>query len=339
MSRCLYCGQETHFGGSSFCRGHHRIYKRVLLQELANGTITEEHMEHLRRFNWLPAELDVPFLAEEVQVSKAPKARTRRVRKAKEVGTDVSFRKFGVELECVCPIGNDANVIREVNNSGYEMVHTGYTHNDVPHWKSLYDGSVRGDYGYESKEYVSPAFDKESGLDEVANVCKIIIDNGGKVNRTTGTHIHLDASDLSAQEIAKIVYLYGKLESKINALLPLDRRNNRYCKSVKRFCKYVELSGFDYFDNVQKVIRVLGTRYLKVNVEAYLRHGTIEFRQLNGTLSGDMIKYWVKLCTRIVDFVKSGKDVTNLSGNLYKVLGCKEDEIAFWKAVRESLAA
>ena len=329
MRTCLFCGNEIK--GGHFCKssGHHILYKNQLLRELQAGTITPEHMEHLRFFNWLPQDVETP----QVQV------KATRTRNVKEVGTDVPFRKFGVELECVCPIGVDPTIIDEVNHAGYQMQHTNYTHTDTPHWKSLYDGSVSGGYNFESKEYVSPAFNTESGLDEVSNICKIILDHGGQTNRTTGTHIHLDASDLSPQEIAKIVYFYGKLEYKLDQLLPEDRRHNHFCKSVKRFCKYVSYSGFEYFDSMRKLVRVLGTRYVKVNVEAYDRHGTVEFRQLNGTLDGELVRYWVKLMTRIVEYVKAGGDVMAYRGNLYKILGCKQDEIDFWDGVKARLVA
>jgi len=333
MRRCLHCGAELNSSTAYFCRGHHRSHKAQLLAELAAGTITPEHMDQLRMFNWLPV-VEEPVVEQVVEP-----VQPTRIRKTRTVGTDVPFRKFGVELECVCPTGADPSIIEEVVQAGYQMQHTGYTHTDTPHWKSLYDGSVRGGVNYESKEYVSPAFETEAGLDEVANVCKIIIDHGGVTNTTTGTHVHLDASDLSPQEIAKIVYLYGKLEYKLNQLLPEDRRSNYYCKSVKRFCKYVSLSGFEYFNSIEKLVRVLGTRYIKVNVEAYLRHGTIEFRQLNGTLDGELVKYWVMLMTRIVNYVKTGGDVEHTTGSLYRVLGCHQDEIDFWNRIKDSLVA
>lgn len=46
-------------------------------------------------------------------------------------------------------------------------------------------------------------------------------------------------------------------------------------------------------------------RYRKFNTFAYERHGTVEFRQHNGTLDGDKATNWIRLC---VGFVQRSKD-------------------------------
>jgi hypothetical protein len=52
----------------------------------------------------------------------------------------------------------------------------------------------------------------------------------------------------------------------------------------------------------QDVISILGTRYRKVNAEAYLRHKTIEFRQHAGTVEYDKIAKWIGFLAALIQF-------------------------------------
>ena len=324
MSRCLWCGAELPTGSRGhFCKssGHHILFKNKLLRELADGTITQEGREWLEFFHWMPTEVSAPVVETPV---------------VNEISNDLSInRKFGVELECFIP-DNDSDIISEVRSHGVEMTHTGYNHDTVSYWKSLYDSSIRPDYGFIQKEYVSPPLEGDKGLKDLCVVCDVIKKNNGRTNYSTGTHIHLDASDLAPQDLAKIIYFYGKFESQFDALFGDTRKasRNRFCKSVRRFVNYCKYSGFEYFSNIGRLERVMKTRYVKVNVYSYLKHGTIEFRQHDGTLDGQDLTMWIKLCTRVVDFVKNGGDVINVRGSIFNILGCTKKEKDYWKGVK-----
>jgi hypothetical protein len=43
------------------------------------------------------------------------------------------------------------------------------------------------------------------------------------------------------------------------------------------------------------------SRYRKVNIASFNRHGTIEFRQHEGTMDPDRILNWVQFCTHFVE--------------------------------------
>ena len=60
---------------------------------------------------------------------------------------------------------------------------------------------------------------------------------------------------------------------------------------------------------------VAGTRYVKVNAESFMRHGTVEFRQHSGTIEFEKISNWVKICGNLID-----KSKTALFNNLQDVL-------------------
>jgi len=344
--RCLYCGMELPEGSRGwFCKssGHHILYKRQLLNALANGTITDAQIAHLNQFNWMPAQANVttnelPFGVVEAITEESPA--TDESEANEEI---ISVGKFGVELECVVPSMNgNEQIVSEVNSIGYHMNDTGYTHVRTSYWKSLYDASVRAfDPTYTNKEYVSPPLVGEDGIKEMKAVCEVIKKAGGQTNYTTGTHVHLDASDLTPQDIAKIIYFYGRFEGQFDSLFPESRHlsKNRFCKSVKRFVKYCKRSGFEYFDSVFKLERVMNTRYVKVNVYSYLKHGTIEFRQHDGVLDGEALEMWIRLITRVVKYVKDGGDVVNVRGKIFKILGCTKKETQYWESVREAQRA
>jgi hypothetical protein len=44
-----------------------------------------------------------------------------------------------------------------------------------------------------------------------------------------------------------------------------------------------------------------GGRYNKVNLCAFLRHGTIEFRQHSGTMNVDKVINWIVFCVNFVE--------------------------------------
>ena len=48
-------------------------------------------------------------------------------------------------------------------------------------------------------------------------------------------------------------------------------------------------------------------RYLKLNLEAFGRYGTVEFRQHSGTLNGEKAEAWIGLLVALVNSAKRGR--------------------------------
>ncbi len=97
---------------------------------------------------------------------------------------------------------------------------------------------------------------------------------------------------MSVNEIRTICTRYAKYEAEIDRFMPISRRadNNRFCHTVIREFGKTE---FQTATTIEKLADVQESRYFKVNLKAYLRHHTIEFRQYSGTVEAEKIQNWI----------------------------------------------
>lgn len=211
-------------------------------------------------------------------------------------------RKFGVEIELT---GTSENrVVTAFRNANIPMKDYDYDYDDEdsihaasPKWKIVEDGSL-SDGGF---EVVSPILSGAEGMSQLVLAVHTLVSVGAVVDRSCGLHVHVDARQLNIQTIANIVYRYSKFENQIDSFMPPSRRrsNSEYCNSVRSMFEY----GPPLNEMISRGKRVLGSydRYHKVNLAAYARHGTIEFRQHSGTVNAMKIKNWVQFCLEFVE--------------------------------------
>ena len=216
-------------------------------------------------------------------------------------------RQFGIEIEGF-GITQQA-VCDALRAAGIDAAIEGYNHQTRPRWKIVYDGSVTGTgtgigTGW---EVVSPILKGEEGIAEMIKVADALDRAGAQVDRSCGFHVHVDAEGLSAEEILTVVRRYAAFEYKIDAFMPASRRanTNKYCKSMVDFLNQncISSASIDAFrSNLQRIhYRDREARYRKVNLQAYLRHGTIEFRQHSGTRNAQKMANWVRFCLGFVE--------------------------------------
>ena len=210
-----------------------------------------------------------------------------------------SDRKFGVEIEFVGITQRQA--IAALVDAGIPLNHrlSGcYNHVDCEtEWKVVDDGSIDGTGG----ELVSPILSGIAGLEMVRNAADALSNAGATANRSCGLHVHVDARDLHARDLANVVHRYGKFESAIDSFMPRSRRvnNGTYCHSV------TNLRGFSdpaSFTNIETVQRTFGhERFRKVNLCAYTAHGSVEIRHHSGTVQSSKILPWIQFCVNFVE--------------------------------------
>lgn len=222
-------------------------------------------------------------------------------------------RKFGIEIECFN--------VREVPSILLEK-----------NWIIGHDGSIRGNNAYEFKSPPLPA--TAASFREVKQVMKALREAGVRVNRSCGMHVHVGVENDVRTEcvpglfFANLIERYNMLEPYIDLLVPPSRRGNtnQYCHSMNQYCgtgiyasNLVSLREIEAVherlneyasDNNQEVYnflarnpvqsRIANTLYSfgrgKMNIGAYLRHGTVEFRQFGSTLNGTKAVSWIKFC-------------------------------------------
>lgn len=213
----------------------------------------------------------------------------------------MSNRTFGVEIEF---LGNRTKVLNAMAAAGLECNYEGYTHQTRPGWKLVTDGSIEGGEGY---ELVSPILQGEAGVENLRKAVKALIAAEASVNKSCGLHVHVGARDLSTEEIYTIVRRYGYNESKLDAIMPVSRRanNNTFCRSVASYVNGLGLMNIpstEYLCNTTFRYE----RYFKVNVQSYLRHGTVEFRQHSASVNASKIANWAIFCVNFVDTTVAG---------------------------------
>ena len=188
---------------------------------------------------------------------------------------------FGLEFE-VAGIST-STAAAALTRGGIRCLETS-PHRLNTNWTSVYDGSVRG------AEVVSPILD-EIRLNEAATVSRLLTLAGGKVDRSTGYHVHIGARDVLALEhIAQWYLNWNAVHAAIGALVAPSRLNNSYCKAVD--AAHAEANAERIRNGNVSDFR--GDRYQSFNLMAYDRHGTLEIRLHQGTLNGTKAVAWAK---------------------------------------------
>ena len=242
-------------------------------------------------------------------------------------------RTFGVEIE----FGLNRNITEENFKSEFEMrtgekIVMSTRHYQTPvnstKWTLAYDGSVgvRNHYGRELKSPPIP-------LNQIDRIKKVYdyLNEVGKVNRSCGHHVHIDANDLTFKQQKKVLIAYLVNEDVNDMMHPMSRRFGRgvgtqYCGSgIGRRNISVERRDINESSStyamlqqhyksvvinacIKKIKRARNVRQLKTsgfadkysNVCFKENFGTIEFRQHAGSLEWKKISNWIVFLNQFV---------------------------------------
>ncbi|HKL41509.1 MAG TPA: amidoligase family protein [Clostridia bacterium] len=233
-------------------------------------------------------------------------------------------RSYGVEIEFTESTSTKRyKLLRKLRNEGLNVSLGGYHHSaPAGAWKIERDSSC-------GSEVVSPILKGEQGLEELRKVLEVMNEMDLTVDINCGLHIHHDASDLNLKSFKILTKYYVKYENVFDSLVPRSRRENNNHYSRTMIINNKEQT-FEYIDqqNTLQALRDLYNfdRYHKINLEAYLDHGTIEFRQHSGTMNFEKISNWIKLTQAVVERSLRPNTFITLRGNknLDSVLNLKE---------------
>lgn len=221
--------------------------------------------------------------------------------------------KFGIEIELV-NVDSHSDLRRAIRS------HLREENLDDSGWSVKYDGSLNSLGAKGGAEVVSPALTHgPSSLRAIEIVCKAIREYGGFVNDTCGVHVHVDVRSYKADQILNIVQTYAENETHIDSFMTSPRRddNAEYCRSMVKHIANPATLVQDFRtqhyhrmnDSTEGLIceaarwqRAIERRYSKVNVyNAFVRHGTIEFRQHHATINSDELLAWVDFLKNLVE--------------------------------------
>lgn len=269
-------------------------------------------------------------------------------------------KKFGVEIECYVP--DKMDFIRKAIEKGLDARDEIYNHTTRTWWKITTDGSLREYNLGQAIEVVSPPLSGVKGWEELKKITDTLKEVGAKVGVSCGLHIHVYAevktngNGLSKVELMRdfvkgIFEFYGKYEVALDLIMPQSRRGDgaTYARRVKDVVEKMNCTGRyegmpkprittiqEIYDNVVRRVAVdrnwLGPRYCKVNIDSFVKYGTIEFRHHSGTVEFEKIASWVMVLEGIMKTVKQsimggkelryGNDFTDmmidLDGNITK---------------------
>lgn len=200
------------------------------------------------------------------------------------------MRRFGIEIEHVNRLSH-SQIASALESVGVSVDHemTGrYSSRTYNGFQVKYDSSIRSTRQFpHAVELVSPPlpFD-ETGRDAVKRALSVIRETG-KVNRSCGFHVHVEASDLNTAQIARLVSFFNAWKKVLMSYVSESRRNNHYCKPLA--------SQRD--------------RYVALNLVPFAIRGTVEFRLHQSTLNENKILAFVALCVNIVEHAKGTKSI------------------------------
>lgn len=167
-------------------------------------------------------------------------------------------------------------------------------------WKVTYDGSVHGDHPF---ELVSPKLFGDPGFGQLRKACRATRAAGGGGNASCGLHVHVDAFNLSLQEIQKLARLWHAIERPIlHRLVSPSRRHNSFCKPLDA----ATLASIERARSTDSLGLI--DRYRSLNVAAYDAHRSLEIRLHQHSLNARKIGAWVTLHLLLVSAVKQGLD-------------------------------
>lgn len=214
-------------------------------------------------------------------------------------------RRFGVEFEAY---NVESTVLcNALNRAGINCSVEGYNHTTRGHWKIVSDSSLQGSNTF---ELVSPVLQGERGISEMETVCRVLNECGAKVNKSCGTHVHIDAQNMNLPTWKRVYINYARLENVIDDFMPNSRKknNNFYTKGFSNITDFEQ--KIKNASSLQAIENFLGSRYYKINPKSYARHNTIEFRQHSGTVEFEKISNWVRFLGNLINFSET-KTVTD----------------------------
>ena len=148
------------------------------------------------------------------------------------------------------------------------------------------DGSLdRFSNAYTPREFSSFIYNGDALLTVIDKVIEALENATSVVNRTCGFHVHLDVYRNTEEQRKNIREWWRLFEPTFMAMTSESRRHNQYCKRTKSLSDY----NWKY------------DRYATLNIAAFEKYNTYEFRLHQGTLDSNKIKNWIMLLLSFVD--------------------------------------
>ena len=243
---------------------------------------------------------------------------------------------FGVEIEC---LPSSANTMRSVAAAiaaaGVACQVDMYSHSRRTYWKVVTDASVSGGF-----EVVSPVLRGEDGFAQLRKVCDTLTSLRCRVNRSCGFHVHVGVADQPIQFFKNLLKLYASAEDAIDSFMAPSRRasNNVFCRPLKTRIRTEQLEIATTLAEIARSIDQRSTaaearsegRYCKLNLQSFWQHGTVEFRQHQGTVEALKAENWTRLVLRMCLTARAGEKTVSTVQDLMDAVGASDVEKSYF---------
>ena len=222
---------------------------------------------------------------------------------------------FGVEFEIINASCNDAERIMAA--AGYQLHNGGYTHSVMPVWKVVTDASLTSRTS--NCEVVSPVLRGTDGMNELRTVAKVLRDAGASVNSSCGMHIHIGVDGLISNQMqAHVIKAHQQWSHAFDALVVERRIGANWARKIDRA---TALDIADEWTTNTDIRNSYATsnqyRYRALNLNAFAKYGTFEFRSHQGSLNGLNATAWIAFHTA---FIKAAHMLSATSQRPYALL-------------------
>lgn len=171
-------------------------------------------------------------------------------------------------------------------------------------WKSEADGSLRNG----GVEYITAPIQAHFAPQALKELLEMVLDEKECCfSPRTSIHIHVNMQDVQDKQVEDIILLYSVFERLFFKFVGRGRMKNIYCvplgdTNCLAFMKQRELNE----------TRSQWSKYSALNLLPISEYGTLEFRHMHGTFDVKKVTVWIRLITKLIDYVISRGGVVKM---------------------------
>ncbi len=166
-----------------------------------------------------------------------------------------------------------------------EGVEEGLTEPNPEYWQGKEDDSLRGN-GYEFITWQGMRI-SHCGY-ALENLMAVANERGWKVSDRTSIHVHLNALNLTMDQLNGLIILYTVCEQALFNYAAAHRAHNIFCVPFES-----HLFGRNY-ESMEQLIHE-SHKYSSLNLKSVYTHGTVEFRHMETAYEVEPVWNWVML--------------------------------------------
>jgi len=226
---------------------------------------------------------------------------------AEELGINRDVNKYEVNTLIPFPYGVGIEVELEFKG---DLPEPRLKSEKLNYWNQERDGSLKGGVEYVT---VSPLV-SSSVVKALVELNASLKEHKEKpiLSERTSVHVHVDARDMSREQIGNFILLYLVFEKVLFQFCGADRAKNVFCLSAMDSDGIVaSLAKFFNAESNRHAVRSLQEyqRYSSLNLQSLTKFGSIELRSHRGEYKTRPITNWVNILLSLKHYVMQHEDI------------------------------